>query len=120
MKIVSLLSVVAALVAFANSANGQGTAFNYQGTLSQNGAPATGAHDLTFTLFTAASGGIIVGPTNVFNDLQVSNGLFIVSLDFGPSAFIGADRWLEIAVRQGASTGNYTNLVPRQPIMAVA
>lgn len=57
-----------------------------------------------------------MGVSNVVNDLVLSNGLFTVTLDFGAAAFPGNDRWLDIAVRPGTSSGAYTALTPRQPI----
>ncbi len=101
-----------------STAQAQGTAFTYQGRLTDNGAPANGTHDFTFTLYSAASGGATVGVSNVVNDLAVSNGLFTVTLDFGAAAFPGADRWLEIAVKPGGVPTNYTALSPRQQITA--
>jgi trimeric autotransporter adhesin len=93
----------------------QGTAFTYQGRISENGVAINGSNDFTFTLYTAASGGATVGMSNVFNDFPMSNGLFTVTLDFGAN-FTGAPRWLEIAVRPGPSTSAYTNLAPRLPV----
>ena len=92
----------------------QGTAFTSQSFLTDNGAPANGLFDLTFTVYNAASGGAAVGTSNVVNDLPISNGLFTVTLDFGAAPFDGIDRWLEIGVRPGASTGAFTTLAPRQ------
>jgi hypothetical protein len=46
----------------------------------------------------------------------VTNGLFTVTLDFGAGVFDGSDRWLDIAVRPGASASDFTSLVPRQPV----
>ncbi len=103
--------------AFCLSAHAQGTAFTYQVRLTENGAEANGANDFTFTLYDAVNGGAPVGAGNVVNDLAVTNGLFTVALDFG-AAFDGSARWLQIAVRPGASAGAYTNLIPRQPITA--
>lgn len=94
----------------------QGTTFTYQGVLNQSGLPANGSNDLTFTLYNAVSGGSTVGTSNIVNDLLVTNGVFTVLLNFGTSAFDGNDRWLEIAVRPGASAGAFTNLSPRQPV----
>jgi len=48
----------------------------------------------------------------------VTNGLFTVTLDYGANVFDGSDRWMEIAVRPGASSGAFTNVVPRQKITA--
>src|SRR2546430_7679924 len=41
----------------------QGSAFTYQGVLTDNGHPANGSYDLTFTLFSVPSDGIaLAGP----------------------------------------------------------
>ena len=84
-----------------------GTAFTYQGRLSDGGSPANGAYDLRFSLFDAASGGAQVGSTLTNNDVIVASGLFNVSLDFGV-VFDGSQLWLAVEVRPGASTGSYT------------
>ena len=120
MHLRSLLWLFAAQLALPLTprASGQTTAFTYQGFLSDSGVPANGTYDLTFTLFNASSGGSVVGSTNAVNDLAITNGLFTVSLDFGSAPLDGSDRWLEVGVRPGASTGPYTNLTPRQPLTA--
>src|SRR5262249_50376206 len=113
------LSLVALLVGAVSSlfAAPLGSMFSYQGRLTDDGAPATGSYDLQFTLFGAQSGGAaLAGPLTV-EDTPVTNGLFTVSLDFGATAFNGDARWLEIGVRPGASTGNFTTLSPRQPLL---
>jgi hypothetical protein len=92
-----------------------GSAFTYQGRLTDAGNPADGAYDLQLRLFDASSGGAQVGPTVTRDDVVVSSGLFTVSLDFG-AAFTGNKRWLEIAVRPGSSAGAYTILAGRQEL----
>ena len=94
----------------------QSTSFTYQGRLTDNGVPAAGVYDLQLTVFSAVSGGSSVGTTSTFDDLAVSNGLFTVILSPGTTVFDGSPRWLEIAIRPGASAGAYTNLIPRQEI----
>lgn len=84
-----------------------GTAFTYQGTLEDAGNPANGLYDFEFRLADAV--GV---PVLTTGDINVVNGVFTVTLDFGPSAFAGADRALRIAVRPGASVGAYTTLTP--------
>jgi hypothetical protein len=93
-------------------------AFTYQGMLKEGSAPANGAYDFEFRLFTAASGGSQVGSTVLVNDLSVQQGLFTVNLNFGAisATWTGADRFLEIRVRPGASTGAFTMLSPRVKI----
>ena len=93
-----------------------GTAFTYQGRLVDGGNPATGSYDFQLVLFDAPVGGSQVGPIVVREDAAVSDGLFTLTLDFGASAFAGNARFLEVAVRQGASTGVFTPLAPRQPL----
>ena len=121
-KLLARLGLAAVLVSTLNlqlsTAHAQGTAFTYQGVLSQSGAAINGSNDLTFTLYNAVSGGATVGTSNVVNDLVISNGLFTVTLDFGAGAFDGSARWLQIAARPGASTGAYTNLTPRTSLTA--
>ena len=75
----------------------------------------TGLQDLEFRLFDAAVDGAQQGPTVAINDLGVTNGLFTATLDFEAN-FPGTDRFLQIAIRPGASTRAYAHLSPRQPI----
>jgi len=100
-----------------------GTAFTYQGQLEQSGSPGTGPCDFRFMLFDTAgsgsppTGGNQIGNAAAAGDVQVSNGLFTLPLDFGAAAFnTGSDRWLQIAVRCPAGNGSYQTLAPRQPL----
>src|SRR5262245_18873089 len=97
--------IVALFLSAAPIAHGLGTGFTYQGRLTDGSNPATGVYDIEFRLFDAASGGGQVGSTLALDNVGVNGGLFTVSLDFGASAFNGNDRWLQIGVRPGASTG---------------
>jgi hypothetical protein len=108
------IAVLTFLLSVTNGLHGQGTAFTYQGRLQDAGISANGVYDLTFAVYDAPTGGSVVGVSNVFNDLQISDGLFTVMLDPGPGVFTGAARWLQIAVRPGSSSQAYTNLSPRQ------
>jgi hypothetical protein len=47
--------------------------------------------------------------------VQVANGIFTTTIDFGVNAFPGADRFLEISVKLPSDT-SYITLSPRQPI----
>lgn len=93
-----------------------GNSFTYQGRLTDGGSPANGTYDLRFILYDAADGGAQVGTTVTREDVTVANGLFTVDLDFGASAFNGDARWMEIAVRPGASSNAHTVLSPRQTV----
>jgi hypothetical protein len=92
-----------------------GTAFTYQGRLQDGSGAANGPYDFRFALFDDATAGSQIGPAITRDDVAVDAGLFMVSLDFGP-AFEGSARWLEIAVRPGASGGAYTPLAARQEL----
>ncbi|GMU35504.1 MAG: hypothetical protein AMXMBFR20_33750 [Planctomycetia bacterium] len=114
------LAVVFAAIAVSNVAEGQvlmGTAFTYQGRLSEAGAPVNSDVDLEFTLWNDPVGSLpanqIAPPVAVF-DQAVSEGLFTAVLDFGPAAFNGDGRWLEIRV--GPAGGILTTLSPRQEL----
>ena len=95
--------------ALSSSAFALGTAFTYQGSLTDASAPANGAYDLQFTLQTQA--GIPVGSVLLKDDVAVAGGVFSVDLDFG-AVISSADYQLLIAVRPGASSGAFTALSP--------
>jgi hypothetical protein len=96
-----------------------GTAFTYQGRLTDNDAPAGGTYDFEFKLYDALSDGAQVGSTVTQEGAAVTEGVFTVQLDFGASAFNGDARYLEVGVRTGGSADPYTTLSPRQPLTAV-
>jgi hypothetical protein len=100
------------------SASGQGTAFTYQGKLTDSGSPANGTYDLQFKLFdTQTTGtGIQQGSTVSKAGVQVTAGIFTTTLDFSSNVFTGAARFLEIGVRPAGNPNPHTVLSPRQPI----
>ena len=84
MKTFILFLLVITFGAFSVSLQAQGTAFTYQGRLNNSGNPASGNYDFTFALFNTNStntGEVGAALTNL--DVGVTNGLFIVTLDFG-------------------------------------
>lgn len=83
----------------------------YQGQLQQSGAPFSGAANLAFQLYDAASGGNPVSGVLTRPATPVENGLFQVQLDFGAGAFDGSPRFLEVTVNGFA-------LNPRQAVQA--
>src|SRR5262245_52708105 len=102
------------LAALPAAAQPIGTAFTYQGRLTDSAAPPNANSDFEFLLFDLASGGAQQGPTVPRNAVVVANGLFTVSLDFG-TVFAGSKRWLEVRVRP-AGGGAFTTLSPRQEL----
>ncbi len=89
------------------------TAFTYQGQLQSSGTNVNGTNGMIFTLYTAATGGTVIGSPST-NSLAISKGLFAVNLDFGAGAFNGGARWLDIAVSNGV---NNVDLSPRAQIL---
>ena len=88
--------------------------FTYQGRLHAGALPASGNYDLTFSLFNVNSGGSAVAGPLTNSATAVSNGLFLVTLDFG-GVFSGANYWLEMAVRTNGGAA-FTLLSPRQAV----
>lgn len=99
------------------------TGFTYQGQLTDNGSPVNARCDFAFALTDDASGGRQIGATDRQNAVQVVNGRFTVTLNaenaFGPEAFTGAARWLNVQVRCPTGSGEFSTLSPRQPLTAV-
>jgi len=93
----------------------QTTSVTYQGKLTDGGNPANGQYDFVFRLFD--SSGTQIGGDLEKGDVQVTGGIFTVSLNFGLAPFTASTAdTVEIGVRPGASTGTYTTLTPRQPL----
>jgi hypothetical protein len=96
------------------SVESQGTGFTYQGKLAVSATNANGSFDFEFLLFDSESGGSQLGSTIAISNVTITNSVFSVDLNFG-SLFPGANRFLEIRVRQSGG-GAFTPLAPRQQI----
>lgn len=121
-----LLALLAALLNGQAAASGAvgtqalvGTGFTYQGQLKNPNGPVTGNCDFQFSLWDADSAGTQLGATQTLASVSVSAGLFTVQLngagEFGPNAFTGLGRWVEVAVKC-ASDPTYITLSPRQAL----
>lgn len=94
---------------------GQGSAFTYQGRVSDNNGPLNGTVALTFKIYMAE---IAVVPIwqETHASVPVSNGLFVVTLGrlqpAGETIFTGDPRFMGISVNGGAE------LTPRREITA--
>lgn len=96
-----------------------GTVFTYQGQIKNASGPINDNCDFQFSVWDASSAGTSLVSDLSHMNVPVSKGLFIVQLDFGVNVFNGAARWLEIAVRCPAGSGEYATLAPRQPLTPV-
>src|SRR3954469_19775109 len=109
--------VLFSVLAIFSNAFAQGTAFTYQGRLNSGANTAAGNYDLRFAIYDNTIGGSQQGPILTNAATAVTNGLFIVTRDFGSGIFPGGSRWLEIAVRTNG-VGSFATLSPRQQLTA--
>jgi hypothetical protein len=103
-----------------------GRSFTYQGQLQQAGAPVEGVVSLRLSLWNEAgagdppSGGVMIGGVQVIANAPVTGGVFSVALngngEFGPQAFNGEARWLQVEVCTDSTCAATTVLGPRQPL----
>lgn len=115
----TLLFLFATLVLITETAGlAQGSAFTYQGRLQSNGAPINGLYDLRFKLFLDALGNNQAGGTLLTNGFPVTNGLFMVALDFGAGVFNSSNYWLGISVKTNGAAA-YVDLTPLQALTPV-
>ncbi|WP_395377231.1 beta strand repeat-containing protein [Marinicella sp. W31] len=121
---VSILTLMIFNLVLLSSAHADplGTEFTYQGELKlipgldEVVIPASAEFDFTFELYDALNNGTQVGSTIQLNDVTVKQGIFTVQLDFGLSPFSGDQLWLDISIRDGAATGAFSDLAPRQEL----
>ena len=88
-----LLNVVILVIALGMAgvacAGPMGTAFTYQGRLSDANSPAEGVYDFEFEVYDALGGGSQQGSTVSKDDVDVIDSYFTTQLDFGSSVFTG-------------------------------
>jgi hypothetical protein len=113
---IKLVVLLGSFLVLSDMLHAQTTALTYQGRLQHGGAPANGLYEMYFTLYDAVTNGAAVGVPASVAPVPVSNGLFTATVDFGPNAITGADRWLEIAVTVFGSDQPVVPLVPRQSL----
>lgn len=109
--------ILTALVLFSTATTNlfaQGTAFTYQGQLYNGTNLANGLYDIRGGLYATNTGGVLMTALYTNTAVPVSNGLFIITFDFG-NVFDGTPYWLQIGVRtNGGAT--FTPLSPRQQL----
>jgi hypothetical protein len=121
-----LLAMLIMLRPGAAPAASLGRGFTYQGQLQQAGVPVEGVVSLRFSLWDAAgsgdppTGGTQVGATQAVANVAITGGVFSVTLngsgEFGPQAFNGDARWLQVEVCTDSTCASTTVLGPRQPL----
>ena len=116
-----LAALTMVVTAAASAQTPLGPAFTFQGQLNANGNVVNTPHDFQFRLFDAPGGGIQIGNPDEHPAVGLADGVFSIQLndggEFGPVAFTGDARWLEIWVKASGDP-TYTLLTPRQPLTA--
>jgi len=105
-----LLLSVAAPGSFAQTP----TTFSYQGRLYNNGQIANGNYVLRIRPHATLIGETPLAPAVDTPALNVIDGIFSTTLDFGSAVFTGAPVFLDIQVQAPASS--FVQLSPRQPV----
>ncbi len=120
-RIKDLLTTLGLATACAASAHAAplGTAFTYQGKLTDGGQPANGTYDFVFVIYSGPTNDLPLVSGVAVEDVTVTNGVFSAQVEFVPNPFNGEVRWLETSVRLGTESGNYTPLLPRQEVTAM-
>lgn len=103
-------------------ATGLGAGFTYQGRLLKNNSPVSDSCNLTFSLWDSQSNlSGQVGSSQAINGVGVANGVFTVILngggEFGPSAFTGSERWLQVAAQ---CTGDASSIALSRQLVTAA
>ena len=88
--------------------------FTYHGSLQDAGEPANGRYDLQLTLYSAQDGGhVLAGPVTLYG-VDVKDGNFSTSVDFGPMS-LATQGWVGVAVKS-AGGGSFVALDARSPV----
>lgn len=87
-----------------------GTALTHKGEYKPSGVAVTGVYDFHIVFFNVATVGTAIG-TVARENVQVTQGNFIVEVDYGAPPFATATQyWLETWVRPGISAGGVANI----------
>jgi Chaperone of endosialidase len=105
---ISILTTAAIAASVAHSET-----ITYQGNLESDGVPVNDTCDFQFTLYDSRYFGAQVGQIVTLLQVSVTDGLFVVPIDFGQDVFAEGERWLRIDVRCPTGIGSYTTLTPR-------
>ena len=106
-------ALVAALILGAGST--QAASFSYHGSLQDSGKPAEGSFDIELTLYSAPSGGSVIGGPLIMHNVPVHGGSFSTEADFGPLAKSFSQAYVEVKVRT-AGQGEFASLDTRAQV----
>jgi len=93
------------------------TAFNYQGQVMYEGAPANGSFDIKFRLYDNPDNMAINSElSEITQTLVIEDGLLNTELDFGDIFFDGQDLWIHLFIQDPTGTPGFFSLMPRVAI----
>ena len=99
MKRTLLSTALVATLGFSTAGSVNAASFTYHGNLQDGGKPAEGSYDIELTLYSAASGGSVIGGPLIMNKVAVHNGSFNTEADFGPLAKSFSQAFVSTSVR---------------------
>ena len=106
------LSVALAAALLFGAGSTLAATFTYHGTLLDSGKPAEGTYDIELTLYTAPSGGHVIGGPMVMFKVPVHEGRFSTQADFGPLTKSVNQAYVSVRVRS-ANQEDYVSLNTR-------
>jgi len=109
-----LFAAVAAGSILANT-TAHAAEFTYHGSLQESGKPAEGRYDIELTLYSAPSGGSVLGGPLTVYAVPVHDGSFSTDVDFGPLAKAASATYVGVRVRS-AGAGDYAALDARSAV----
>jgi hypothetical protein len=95
-----------------SSNHAEAAGFTYYGNLQDAGKPADGKYDIELTLYTAPTGGNVIGGPLTIYAVNVSDGTFSTEADFGPLAKSFGQSYVGVRVR-AAGKGEFATLDTR-------
>jgi hypothetical protein len=118
MKRTLLSAALVATLGF-SAGTAQAASFTYHGSLQDSGKPAEGSYDIELTLYSAPSGGSVIGGPLVMYKVPVHGGSFNTEADFGPLSQSFSQAFVSVRVRN-AGQGDYAALNARAQVTAAA
>lgn len=89
--------------------------FMYHGSLQDAGKAANGSYDLQLTLYSAATGGhALSSPVTLYN-VQVKDGNFVTSVDFGQTTAQSTQSYVQVQLKSAGSS-DFVALDQRSPV----
>lgn len=114
MKQLAMCAALAAAMGLGLTAPASGESFTYHGQLQDGGRAANGRYDLQLTLYSAQRGGIALAGPVTLHGVDVRDGNFATTVDFGPMPPLTQQGWVEVQVKSGS--GAFVALESRSPV----